>query len=105
MLWCYLGGVYGCDSAESSSYELSYSTKPKYDRYNKPSVNREKALTKEEADRLRGTGYHGCRPNSSAESDELSAAQVKCKNCGYRSHNGLNSLCDYCRWVEKYGDE
>ena len=69
----------------------------------RPPVNREKAMTKEEAERLSGTGYHGCRPNSSAENTELKAAQTKCKNCGYRTHNGANSLCDYCSWMERYG--
>ncbi len=82
----------------SSYYAGSTSTTPTC-----PPVNREKALTKEEADRLRGTGYNGTRPNSSAENTELAAAQTKCKNCGYRTHNGLNSLCDYCAWMKKYG--
>ena len=54
-------------------------------------------LTKEEADALRGTGYNGTRPNSSAEALELKAAQIKCKECGYHSDNGANSLCDYCQ--------
>lgn len=68
-----------------------------------PPVNRELAMTKEEAKKLSGTGYHGTRPNSSAEDLELKAAQVRCKNCGYRSHNGYNSLCDYCSWMQRYG--
>lgn len=80
------------------SYSRSTSTTPTC-----PPVNREPAMTKEEAERLRGTGYHNTRPNSSAENIELTAAQVKCKNCGYRSHNGVNSLCDYCAWMERYG--
>ncbi len=66
-------------------------------------LNREKAMTKEEAEKLRGTGYHNTRPNSSAENTELAAAQTKCRNCGYRTHNGANSLCDYCSWMERYG--
>ena len=65
----------------------------------RPPVNRTPAMTKEEAERLSGTGYHGCRPNSSAENTELKAAQVKCRNCGYHSDNGSNSYCDYCQWV------
>lgn len=60
-------------------------------------------MSKEEAARLKGTGYHSTRPNSSAEDIELRAAQTKCKNCGYRTHNGSNSLCDYCAWMERYG--
>jgi hypothetical protein len=85
-------------TGSSRSYSSTYSSTPTC-----PPVNREKAMTKEEADRLRGTGYHGTRPNSSAEDIELKAAQTKCKNCGYRTHNGVNSLCDYCRWMEQYG--
>lgn len=45
-------------------------------------INTESAMTKEQAERLRGTGYNGTRPNSSAEALELKAAQVKCKKCG-----------------------
>ena len=58
---------------------------------------RKKAMTKEEADRLRGTGYHGTRPNSSAENTELAAAQNVCSNCGYHTKYGKNSICQYCR--------
>ena len=85
-------------SSGSSSYSRRYSSRPTC-----PPVNRELAMTREEAERLSGTGYHGTRPNSSAEITELKAAQVRCKNCGYRSHNGDNSLCDYCSWMERYG--
>ncbi len=60
-------------------------------------------MTREEAEKLRGTGYLGRRPNSFAEDAGLDAAQVRCKNCGYHSDNGLNSLCDYCAWMERYG--
>lgn len=88
-------------SSHSSSYSYSATSTPAIP--SRPPVNLEHALTKEEADALSGTGYHGTRPNSSAEDIELKAAMVKCKNCGYRSHNGANSLCDYCRWMEKYG--
>lgn len=66
-------------------------------------VNTTPAMTKEEAERLRGTGYHGTRPNSSAESMELKAAQVKCKTCGMHSDNGVNSQCDACVYNEKHG--
>ena len=59
--------------------------------------------TKEEAERLRGTGYKGTRPNSTAESMELKAAQVKCKTCGMHSDNGVNSQCDACAYNEKHG--
>jgi hypothetical protein len=87
-------------SSGSSSYTYSGGTASTPAR---PPVNREPAMTKEEAERLKGTGYHGTRPNSSAEDNELKAAQVRCANCGYRSHNGYNSLCDYCAWMERYG--
>ena len=66
-------------------------------------INTKHALTKEEADALRGTGYHGTRPNSTAEDIELKAAMVKCKKCGMHSDNGSNSLCDECRYNEEYG--
>jgi hypothetical protein len=82
----------------SYSYSGGYSSTP-----TKPPVNRERAMTKEGAERRRGTGYHGTRPNSSAEEIELKAAQVRCKNCGYHSDNGVNSLCDYCAWMERNG--
>ncbi len=55
------------------------------------------AMSKEEADSLRGTGYHNTRPGSVAEDIELKAAQVKCKKCGYHSDNGYNSYCDSCQ--------
>ena len=66
-------------------------------------VNTERALTKEEADALRGTGYHGCRPNSSAENAELAAAMNKCINCGMHSKNGRNSFCYECQYNKDYG--
>ena len=88
-------------SPASSSY--SYSGSSRSTAPPRPPVNRERAMTKEEANRLSGTGYGGTRPNSSAEGIELKAAQVTCKNCGYHSDNGLNSLCDYCAWIERYG--
>lgn len=77
-------------SSTASSYSASTS-----------SSGRKRALTKEEAEALSGTGYHGTRPNSSAESMELAAAQVTCKECGYHSDNGRNSLCDYCQAKKK----
>lgn len=80
----------------SSQYKETKATKK---------VNTEKALTKEEADALRGTGYHNTRPNSSAEDIEIKAAMVKCRKCGMRSHNGKNSLCDACAYNERYGLE
>lgn len=89
-------------SCESETRKSSYSYPGNYvsnsrNEYCGSSYTREKALTKEEADALRGTGYNGTRPNSAAESLELKAAQVKCKECGYHSDNGSNSLCDYCQ--------
>lgn len=66
-------------------------------------INTTPAMTKDEAERLRGTGYNGTRPNSSAESMELKAAQVKCKTCGMHSDNGVNSQCDACAYNEKHG--
>lgn len=70
-----------------------------------PPVNRTPAMSKETAERLSGTGYHGCRPNSSAENSELKAAQNKCSECGYYTSNGGNSLCDYCKWQFLYGNK
>lgn len=69
----------------------------------KKKINTKKALTKEEADALRGTGYHGTKPNSFAESNALKAAMVTCKNCGMHSDNGSNSLCDECQYNKEYG--
>lgn len=66
-------------------------------------INTTPALTQEQADALRGTGYHGTRPNSSAEDIEISAAMVKCKKCGMHSDNGRNSLCDECQFNEAHG--
>ena len=60
----------------------------------------EDALTDEEAEALRGTGYHNTRPNSMAEDMEIKARQVKCKICGKHSDNGINSMCDRC-WESK----
>lgn len=71
----------------SNSYSKPSSIPPSYEK---------KAITKEEANSLRGTGYHNTRPNSVAEDMELKAAQVKCKECGHHSDNGANSLCDSC---------
>ena len=47
-------------------------------------------------------GYNGTRPGSVAESIERNGANVKCKECGRHSDNGVNSLCDLCR--EKKND-
>ncbi len=80
--------------SSNSSYSSQGATKK---------INTTPAMTKEEAERLRGTGYNGTRPNSSAESMELKAAQVKCKTCGMHSDNGLNSQCDACAYNEKHG--
>ena len=69
----------------------------------KKKINTKKALTKAEADALKGTGYHGTKPNSTAEDIEIKAAMVKCKNCGMHSDNGSNSLCDECQYNKEYG--
>lgn len=99
MLFAAIAQLPGCDSSSSqSSYSYSGNYSSDYgSSYTGSSYARKRALTKEEADALRGTGYNGTRPNSSAEALELKAAQVKCKECGYHSDNGLNSLCDYCQ--------
>ena len=81
-------------SNSNSSYSSEGATKK---------INTTPAMTKEEAEKLRGTGYHGTRPNSSAENMELKAAQVKCKTCGMHSDNGVNSQCDACAYNEKHG--
>ncbi len=81
-------------SSSNSSYSSQGVTKK---------INTTPAMTKEEAERLRGTGYNGTRPNSTAESIELKAAQVKCKTCGMHSDNGVNSQCDACAYNEKRG--
>ena len=89
----------GCDSSSTtSSYSYSRNYSSNYGVSNTSGTSsRKKALTKEEANALRGTGYNGTRPNSSAEALELKAAQMKCKECGYHTDNGANSLCDYCQ--------
>lgn len=70
-----------------------------------PIPDRKPAMTKERAEALRGTGYNGTRPGSTAESIELGAAQVKCSKCGYHSDNGSNSWCDACRQEAKRNGE
>lgn len=69
----------------------------------KKKVNTTPALSKERAEALKGTGYHGTRPNSFAESSELAAAMVKCRKCGMHSSNGSNSLCDECQYNQDHG--
>lgn len=99
MIFSLVAQLPSCESETSKtsySYPGSYTSNSGYE-YSGSTYSREKALTKEEADALRGTGYNGTRPNSAAESMELKAAQVKCKECGYHSDNGSNSLCDYCQ--------
>ena len=67
-------------------------------------VNTTRALTKEEADALRGTGYHGCRPYSAAENAELDAAMATCANCGmHRDINGDGKLCYECVYNKEHG--
>lgn len=99
MIFSLVAQLPSCESKTSKAsytYPGSYASNSQNEYYGS-SYYREKALTKEEADALRGTGYNGTRPNSAAESMELKAAQVKCKECGYHSDNGSNSLCDYCQ--------
>jgi len=86
---------YSGSSSYSSGSKYKYSSSSSSS--SKNSSSSKQALTKEEADALRGTGYHNTRPNSSAENMELAAAQVKCKRCGKHSSNGYNSMCDSCR--------
>lgn len=98
--------LYGTCSNSSSSYSSSSSSSSNRRSGLPPTcppVNRELPMSKETADRLSGTGYGGCRPGSSAENTMLSAAQLKCKNCGYHTDNGTNSYCDYCKWMQRYG--
>ncbi len=85
--------------SSSSSYRTgsNYSSSSSSSGKRSSSSSYKQALTKEEADALRGTGYHNTRPNSSAENLELAAAQVKCKRCGKHTSNGRNSMCDSCR--------
>lgn len=86
------------DSNDNEDYKTNYSSYTNsYNNYSQSSTSSKAVLTKEEADRLRGTGYHNTRPGSLAEDIELKTAQVKCKECGLHSDNGSNSLCDYCQ--------
>lgn len=85
---------YSYSSQPSSS--ISYSSSASYGGCKSYSTS-QRAMTKEEAKRLRGTGYGNTRPNSSAECHKLAAAQVKCDNCGMHSSNGSNSTCNTCR--------
>lgn len=86
---------------EYNNHNFSITKNNNYKNTHRITENHERALTNEEAEALRGTGYHGTRPNSSAELIEINAAKVKCKNCGMRSHNGANSLCDSCKEKSK----
>ena len=65
--------------------------------------NYRKALTKEEADALRGTGYHGTRPNSAAENAELKAAMNTCPSCGMYADRGAHNLCSACQYNKDHG--
>lgn len=99
MLFSLVAQLPSCERESSKSnysYSGSYSSNTGNGYYG-GSYARKRALTKEEADALRGTGYKGTKPNSWAEAHELKAAQIKCKECGYHSDNGFNSLCDYCQ--------
>jgi len=99
MVFALVAQLPSCES-ESNKNSYSYSggnSAYSGSGYSSGSYTRKKALTKEEAEALRGTGYNGTKPYSSAEAHELRAAQVTCKECGYHSDNGYNSLCDYCQ--------
>ena len=99
MIFSLVAQLPSCENETSKAgytYPGSYASNSQNEYYGS-SYTRKKALTKEEADALRGTGFNGTRPNSAAEAMELKAAQVKCKECGYHSDNGSNSLCDYCQ--------
>lgn len=87
---------YSGSSSYRSGSQYKYSSSSSS---SKKSSSSKQALTKDEADALRGTGYHNTRPNSSAENMELAAAQVKCKRCGMHSSNGYNSMCNSCRKI------
>lgn len=65
--------------------------------------NTTRAMTEQEANALRGSGYHGTRPKSSAEETELAAAMNKCRKCGMHTTNGKNSLCDACLYNKNHG--
>lgn len=91
----YAPSYYSYTPSSNASYNSSQRTTKQ--------INTTPAMTKEEAERLRGTGYHGTRPNSTAESIELKAAQVKCETCGMHSDNGVNSQCDACAYNQKHG--
>lgn len=82
--------LHSSDNTYSNEYYLN-------NKYTNNSSFSKEALTDEEAENLRGTGYQNTRPYSSAENIEIQAAQVKCKECGKHSDNGLNSLCDSCQ--------
>lgn len=101
------GTTYHSKSYYSTDYSSSYGSSSSggsssYAGSSSSIYNGNEVLTSEQADALRGTGYHNTRPNSSAEEIELSAAQVKCETCGKHSDNGVNSNCDSCR--PKYGN-
>lgn len=78
-----------------------YNDNSVYDENIMNTINNGDALTDEQAESLRGTGFHNTRPYSSAEDMEIKAATVKCKKCGKHSDNGSNSLCDYCQMKDK----
>ena len=82
------------DVNDTTKYDKSYYAQSSY--YSSPSY-RSRAMSKEEANNLRGSGYGNTRPGSAAEQMKLEAAQIKCKLCGYHSDNGINSLCDFCQ--------
>ena len=84
MLFATIAQLPGCDSSSSqSSYSYSGNYSSDYgSSYTGSSYTRKKALTKEEADALRGTGYNGTRPNSSAEALELKMECVAISSCG-----------------------
>lgn len=101
MVFSAIAKLPNAERKSSTSYSPSYSTYTT-NKETVPSKNTKPALTKELAEKLRGSGYHNTRPNSVAEETELKAGQVKCKECEYHSDNGSNSLCDYCQWKQNH---
>lgn len=89
--------------------EHLYKSENYADKYNSSvavkKINTTPALTREEAEKLKGTGYHGTMPNSTAEDIEIKAAMVKCIKCGMHSNNGTNSLCYECQYNKEHGFE
>ena len=92
-----------CSEHLYRSVNHSYATSNSYSAKPTKRINTTPALSQEEGDALRGTGYHDTRPNSFAENAAIDAAMTKCKVCGMHTDNGLNSLCDECQYNKEHG--